>query len=215
MKRHTRSFFGQKTGIIFDSGDYTQESVYLTFIKKLPSEIWEKPSEGQGIKIKLNLGELIMIRRVLMFMDERWSTVHKYNEEQTSISVNRNNPEEEEIWISVDKGKDKDKYSKNLRPPETEILLMLLNHVLEEKIANATVPQAQSNGAGEEDESRTEKKNTPEKQSKVEAKKQEPSKEEPTKDPAKNIKQDTSKKEEGKNDKKTRMQQYYNKTVSF
>jgi hypothetical protein len=214
MKRHTRSFFGQKTGIIFDSGDYTQESVYLTFIKKLPSEIWEKPSEGQGIKIKMNLGELIMIRRVLMFMDDRWSTVHKYNEEQTSISVNRNNPEEEEIWISVDKGKDKDKYSKNLRPPETEILLMLLNHVLEEKIANATVPQAQSNTNGD-DESGNEKKNTPEKQPKVETKKQEPPKEEPAKEPLKNIKQGTVKNEEVKSDKKTRMQQYYNKTVSF
>ena len=203
MKRHSRSFFGQKSGIIFDSGDYTQESIYLTFIKKGNNDVWEKPSEGQGVKIKLNLGEIIMIRRVLMCMDEKWSTVHKFNEDQTSIFVNRTSPDSEEIWISIDKGSDK--YRKNIAPPETEILLLLLNHVIDEKIANATVPQAQSGASGEDGEM-GEKKPPMEKQ-RVGEQKLEPQKEtnqEPTK-------QETAKQDE----KRAKMKQYYSKTVSF
>ncbi len=111
MKRHIRSFFGQKTGIIFDSDDQSSEYAYMTFIKKQSSGIWEKPSERQGKKIKLNLGELIMIRRVLAGLDEKWSTIHTFKEEKTQISVSRNNNNREQIWINVDS------YSKNIKLP--------------------------------------------------------------------------------------------------
>jgi len=189
MKRHSRSFFGQKSGIIFDSGEYTQESIYLTFIKKGNNDVWEKPSEGQGVKIKLHLGEIIMIRRVLMCMDEKWSSVHKFNDDQTSISVNRTSPDSEEIWIAIDRGSDK--YRKNIAPPETEILLLLLNHIIDEKIANATVPQAQSGASGEEGS---------ELQKEV---KQEPAKQEHVKE------------ENKQEEKRAKMKQYYSRTVSF
>lgn len=90
MKRHNKSFFGQKTGLIFYSDDQSSEYVYMTFIKKQENGIWEKPSERQGKKIKLNLGELIMIRRVFAGLDDKWSTFHTFNDEKTQISVSRN-----------------------------------------------------------------------------------------------------------------------------
>ncbi|MBD3350430.1 MAG: hypothetical protein GF364_02985 [Candidatus Lokiarchaeota archaeon] len=132
MKRHQKSFFGQKTGMIFDSSDWEQECVYFTFLSKLQDGNWERPSDNQGRRIKINLGELIMIRRVLMGVDNRWSTVHVFNEEKTSIAISRDKTHAEHIWIMVDK------YRKNIRPPETEILLLLIAHIISEKIEHAT-----------------------------------------------------------------------------
>jgi hypothetical protein len=132
MKRHIRSFFGQKTGIIFDSDDQSSEYAYMTFIRKQQNGIWEKPSERQGKKIKLNLGELIMIRRLLAGLDDKWSTIHTFKEVKTQISISRNNKNREQIWINVDS------YSKNIKLPETEIFQLLLNHIIDEKIVYST-----------------------------------------------------------------------------
>ncbi|MHA1819507.1 MAG: hypothetical protein ACTSU2_09955 [Promethearchaeota archaeon] len=138
MRRHQRSFFGQKVGMIFDSGDYTQENIYLTFIRKLEDDSWEKPSLKQGKKIKLNLGEILMFRSVLMGTLDKWTTVHKYDDNATSISISHGK-QREEIWFNVER------YSKNLQPPETEILLLILTHVIEEKIKYATgVPESEN-----------------------------------------------------------------------
>jgi hypothetical protein len=104
----------------------------MTFIKKQQNGIWEKPSENQGKKIKLNLGELIMIRRVLSGLDDKWSTIHTFKEEKTQISVSRNKNNQEQIWINADS------YSKNIKLPETEIFQLLLNHIIDEKIIYST-----------------------------------------------------------------------------
>ena len=50
MKRHSQSFFGQKTGIILDSADWDNPCIFMTFIRKLTHDNWEKPSENQGTK---------------------------------------------------------------------------------------------------------------------------------------------------------------------
>ncbi|MHA1728820.1 MAG: hypothetical protein ACTSWY_08820, partial [Promethearchaeota archaeon] len=104
---------------------------------------WEKPSERQGKKIKLNLGELIMIQKVLAGINERWSTVHKFNDEQTSISFNTDKNDRKQIWINVDS------YRKNLREPETDLLLMLVQHIIKEKIEHATGLQKQGNNGSQ------------------------------------------------------------------
>jgi len=130
MERHQRSFFGQKVGIIYDSGSWDDESIYLTFLKQLDDKTWEKPSRQMGKKIKLNLGEQIMIAKVLSGELKDWSTVHKFKEQNTSISVNRD--EKENVWIKVDA------YRKRITSPELEILLMMIEHVIHEKIVHST-----------------------------------------------------------------------------
>jgi hypothetical protein len=133
MQRHQRSFFGQKVGMIFDSGKWDENCSYLTFLRKMDSGVWEKPSLSQGKKIKLNLGELIMIHKVLEGTLDRWATVHRFKEIQTTISFAKNKHKAGEFWVNVDT------YAKNLRSPETDILLMILTHIIKEKIVRATV----------------------------------------------------------------------------
>ena len=137
MERHQRSFFGQKVGMIFDSGMWNDDCAYLSFLRKKESGIWEKPSQGEGKKIKLNLGELIMVEKVLTGNLSKWSTVHRFKEQTTSISVNRKTDSntQNEVWMNVSR------YAKNLRSPETEILGMILKHIIKEKIVRATIPR--------------------------------------------------------------------------
>ena len=135
MERHQRSFFGQKVGMIFDSANWDHEYAYLTFVRKKNDGTWEKPSNGEGKRVKLNMGELIMVIKVLEGSLDRWSTVHSFKEQRSSISCSKNPSKQGEIWINVDK------YAKNLRSPESDILQMILNHIIAEKIANATVPR--------------------------------------------------------------------------
>ncbi|MBN2155262.1 MAG: hypothetical protein JW776_04415 [Candidatus Lokiarchaeota archaeon] len=133
MQRHQRSFFGQKVGMIFDSGKWDEDYAYLTFLRKKNDGTWEKPTLKEGKYVKLNLGELILFRKVLDGTSERWSTVHSFNGTKTTISIQKHAQNSGEIWINVDT------YGKNLRSPETDILEMLLKHIIKEKIVRATV----------------------------------------------------------------------------
>ena len=135
MERHQRSFFGQKIGLIFDSGMWDDEYSYFTLLRKKESGTWEKPSNGEGKRIKVNLGELVMMGKVLEGTLPRFSTVHSFKDLKTSISFAQNVNKAGEIWMNVDK------YAKNLRSPETDILRMILNHIIKEKIVRATVPR--------------------------------------------------------------------------
>ena len=135
MERHQRSFFGQKVGMIFDSGMWNDDCSYFTLLRKKESGTWEKPSNGEGKRIKVNLGELVMMGKVLDGTLDRFSTVHSFKEIKTSISFAKNANKAGEIWMNVDK------YAKNLKSPETDILRMILKHIIKEKIVRATVPK--------------------------------------------------------------------------
>lgn len=132
MEQHVRSFFGQKSALFLDSGSWFQENIYLTVIKKKSNGIWEKPSENEGRKIKLNLGEILMLRRVFMGLETRWSTVHRFKDNQTRISVNADPKNSEQVWFNIEE------YHKSIQPPETELFLLLLAHIIDEKIKYAT-----------------------------------------------------------------------------
>ncbi len=79
----------------------------------------------------MNLGELIMIQKVITGKTQKWSTVHKFGEITTSITINKN-PDTKDIWFTITG------YSKNIRSPETEIFALILNHIIKEKIDHAT-----------------------------------------------------------------------------
>ena len=129
MKKHNYSFFGQKTGMLLDSAEINQPCLYLRFLKKKQDGSWEKPSQGEGKNIKLNLLEIIAILRIFRTQNTKWSTVHKFGEETTSITVeNKNN-----VISFMISG-----YVKQLKFPETELFTNLLDHIYQEKIINAT-----------------------------------------------------------------------------
>ncbi|KKM05183.1 hypothetical protein LCGC14_1756710 [marine sediment metagenome] len=128
--KHNKSFFGQSTGMFFRSSSKTVPYVFFSFIKKKESGVWEKPSTGEGKTIKCSLEEIVMILKVLKRNLKSWSTVHKFKEEQTSISVNWEG--ENKIWFNVGD------YPKMLAVSQIEILILLMEHILSEKIEFAT-----------------------------------------------------------------------------
>ena len=129
MNHHNYSFFGQKTGMLLDSAEIDQPCLYLRFLKKKQDGSWEKPSQGGGKNIKLNLLEMIAILRVFRTENTKWSTVHKFGEESTSITVENKNSTMS-FMISG--------YAKQFKFPESELFTNLLDHIYHEKIINAT-----------------------------------------------------------------------------
>ena len=128
--KHNKSFFGQSTGMFLQSSLKTDPFIFFRFIKKKENSVWEKPSIGEGKTIKCGLEEIVMILKVLKRYIKSWSTVHIFKEEKTSISVNWEG--ENKIWFNVSE------YPKMLTIPQIEILVLLMEHILAEKIEFAT-----------------------------------------------------------------------------
>lgn len=106
--------------------------IFLKFIKKKNNGTWEKMSNGEGKTIKCGLEEIVMMLEVLNKKKKTWSTVHSFKEEKTPISINWEG--DSKVWFNVGD------YPKMLSFTQIEILKLLLNHILEEKIIFSTVP---------------------------------------------------------------------------
>lgn len=122
--------------MIVDSSSKTEQNVFLTFIRKKESGDWEKPSVKEGKKINLNLEELVWVLEVLRRKELEWSTVHKFEDITTNISVSwgKDQKEREKLIVQVDG------YTKYLNYAESIVLTMLFEHLLEEKIIHSTIP---------------------------------------------------------------------------
>ncbi|MBY8988952.1 MAG: hypothetical protein KGD61_10900 [Candidatus Lokiarchaeota archaeon] len=136
---HSKSFFGQNTGIIVSSSSSSDPFTFMHCFKKKPNGIWEKPSSKEGKSIKFSLEEIVLILRVLNRQTLNWQNQHSYKENTTSISFNWEDEEAEVLWINIGK------YSKRLSLAQTEILKLLLSHFLQEKIIHSTLPKKSAN----------------------------------------------------------------------
>jgi hypothetical protein len=143
---HNKSFFGTNVGMILDSTSMTEQTLFLTFIRKKQDGSWEKPSLKEGKKVNFNLEELVWILEVLKNYVPEWSTVHKFEDTTTKISVSRvkDAKEQEKVCIQVNG------YKKFLNYAESIVLTKLLDHILEEKIIYSTIPHQPSGKNGEE-----------------------------------------------------------------
>lgn len=138
-KTHNYSFFGQKTGMIVQSSSQKDPYIFFKLLKKNESGAWEKPSKGEGKTIKFSLEELVLILQVLRHETKSWSGYHKFKGNTTQISF---------AWQEqTEKTKDKTlfikigSYLKMLNFAQTEVLKLLLTHILKEKIKFATSPR--------------------------------------------------------------------------
>ncbi len=129
---HSKTFFGQNTGIIVSSFSSSDPFTFIHCFKKKPNGTWEKPSSKEGKSIKFSLEEIVLILRVLNRKTLEWQSHHNYKDTKTSISFNWENEETEILWINIGK------YSKRLTLAQTEILRLLLSHFLHEKIIYST-----------------------------------------------------------------------------
>jgi len=132
VDKHSQSFFGKSSGLTIQSSSRNEPFIFLKCIKKKGDGIWEKPSKGEGKTIKCSLDEIVMIREVLHKRLENWSTYHNFNDTKTQISFKWENERKERLYINIGS------YSKMLTFSQIEILKLLLNHMLSEKIEFAT-----------------------------------------------------------------------------
>ena len=138
---HSKSFFGQNTGLIINSSSRSEPFFFIRCIKKKADGTWEKPSGGEGKVIKCSLEEIIMMLEVLNRNCMKWSSFHSYKDIDTQITFEWEDENARTLWIKIDK------YSKVLNFAQAELLRRLLNHLLEEKIVHATgSSQNASNG---------------------------------------------------------------------
>ena len=128
---HNQSFFGTNAALFIQSSSKTDPFIFLKLIKKKPDGSWEKLTNREGIAIKCGLEEIIMILDVLRRSRTKWTTVHGFKEDKKSISFNWD--EKNRLWIHIES------YSKQLVYPQIELLTMLLEHILQEKIEFSTV----------------------------------------------------------------------------
>lgn len=130
---HNRSFFGQNTALIIQDASKKEDWLFFRCIKRKKGNIWEKPSQGEGKVIKISLDELVMILKVLTGEKDSWTTYHRYNGTNTQISLNW---QEKILWMNIGD------YSKMLDEAQIEIMRLLLDHILREKIEYATISQS-------------------------------------------------------------------------
>jgi len=134
--QHSYSFFGSKTAIIVKSPSKQDPFIFFTCIRKLSEGVWEKLPQGKTTRF--NLEEMIMILQVLKGEVNNWSTYHTHKEEKYQIAFKwSEKKEQKEKVLSVVIAD----YPKLLTFSQIEILKLLMEHLLHEKIEFATTPQ--------------------------------------------------------------------------
>ena len=129
---HNYSFFGKNTGMMIQSSSREDPFIFLRCILKKENGDWEKPSRGEGKNVKFSLEEIILMLQVLRKEVSSWSTYHSFKENSTQISFKWKNGDFKELYINIDN------YPKMLTYAQIEILRLLLEHLLHEKIKYAT-----------------------------------------------------------------------------
>lgn len=129
---HSKSFFGQNTGMIVKSTSKYDPFIYIQCIKRKPSGEWEKPTDNEGKTIKISLEELVSINHVLKHKKKTWQCMHNYKELTTSISFSWEDDVSDFLWINIGD------YSKMLNFAQTEVFKLYITHLLDEKIIFST-----------------------------------------------------------------------------
>ncbi|MBD3254883.1 MAG: hypothetical protein GF383_07305 [Candidatus Lokiarchaeota archaeon] len=132
---HSKSFFGQKIGIILNSPSMKKPYIFITCVKRKEDGEWEKPSSGEGKTVKLSIEEIICISEILKRNGANWRGYHIFKEEKTEIFVGWEDDSRKVLIIIVGD------YKKKIKFPNTKLLSLLIEHILEEKIKFATSGQ--------------------------------------------------------------------------
>jgi len=132
MVNHRKGFFGTNTGILFDSGQSSTPTIFLTFIKKKEDGSWEKPSQKEGRAIKFSLVDIAFILQVLRGEKNAWKTVHSFEKREIAISFEQDSENRENIKVKAGD------YLKILNYGETEVFKALLEHTFQEKVISST-----------------------------------------------------------------------------
>ena len=129
---HRKNFYGQTTGLQLTSPSKTVPFLFLAIIKRRDNGVWENPAMGEGKVVKLSIEEIICILDVLKKGSGSWRGYHVFRDYKTEIYVGWESEARRVIIFRVGD------YEKKLRFPNINLLTLLLDHILHEKIQFAT-----------------------------------------------------------------------------
>jgi len=131
--KHLQNFFGKNTSMFVRSTSKADPYILLQFITKRRNGFWEKPSIGQGMLLKCNLDEIIMIKEVLKGKFKSWSANLTYKGKKVGIALKWEDNSDLKLWINAGK------YSKLLDYSQVQLFISLLNHLLKEKVKYSVI----------------------------------------------------------------------------
>ncbi|GAF90585.1 unnamed protein product, partial [marine sediment metagenome] len=85
--KHLQNFFGKNTSMFVQSTSKLDPFLFLQFITKKKNGVWEKPSSGEGLRLRCNLDEIIMIKEVLKGKFKSWSTKLTFKGKDVGIAL--------------------------------------------------------------------------------------------------------------------------------
>ncbi|MFX1452974.1 MAG: hypothetical protein ACFFCM_19210 [Promethearchaeota archaeon] len=129
---HTKTFYGQKTSVRITSPTKQVPYIFLSCIGRKTDGSWEKPSEGEGKTVRLSIEEIICILEVLNRRSANWRGYHVFKDRKTEIYVGWEDESRQVLQFKIGN------YKKKLRFPNLNLLTLILNHILSEKVEFAT-----------------------------------------------------------------------------
>jgi len=129
---HTKTFYGQKTSITITSPAKLVPYIFLSCSNRKEDGTWEKTTKGEGKTVKLSIEEIICILEVLKKKSANWRGYHVFKDRQTEIFVGWEDESRQIIHVKIGD------YTKKLRFPNLNLMTLLLEHILNEKIEFAT-----------------------------------------------------------------------------
>ena len=108
VDKHLQNFFGNNTTMLVRSSSKVDPFIFLEFIKKNGTGYWEKPSNGEGLQLRCNLEEIIMLKEVMKRKFKMWNTNLKFKGKDINLALKWEENSHLRLWINVGK------YSKGL-----------------------------------------------------------------------------------------------------
>jgi len=133
VDKHLQNFFGNNTTMLVRSTSKGDPFIFLEFIKKNGTGYWEKPANGEGLQLRCNLEEIIMLKDVMKRKFKTWNTNLKFTGRDINIALKWEENSHLKLWITVGK------YSKVLNYSQVQLLKALLKHLLKEKVKYSTI----------------------------------------------------------------------------
>ncbi|MFW9988763.1 MAG: hypothetical protein ACFFC3_08925 [Candidatus Odinarchaeota archaeon] len=129
---HIKTFYGQKKSLRVTSPSKQVPYIFLSCIKRKNDGFWEKLSEGEGKTVRLSIEEIICILEVLYRRNANWRGYHVFQDRKTEIYVGWEDESRQVLRVKIGE------YIKKLRFPNLNMMALLLDHILNEKIEFAT-----------------------------------------------------------------------------
>ena len=79
---HVKTYFGQQSAVTIISNSKQEPFIMIRIFKKNANNVWEKPSKGEGVIVKLSIEEVILVLEVFRKNKTSWKTFHNYKNQK-------------------------------------------------------------------------------------------------------------------------------------